>query len=258
MPNREAKMATPSQALARGRRLMRVSMWMLGGAWVSLVGFIGAGYVAATAGWIAEDDATILVTGLIIAIGFMVAMFVASRSGARLIRDSIGTIADEPAADVPDVVCFGYRRPLRLIAVAVPPYVAVLVSLPFWAPAGMWIYPVVMGSLGLACLVGFGPEAAGFTGACIDASGIRLPGAGLRLPWSSIRTVTATPKGIEIRITTTGLAERTGGVPGYWTEHALRKAKRGIPLKAYAPRPELAVRVARRYLRDAMTDLTGG
>jgi len=137
--------------------------------------------------------------GLAVAVGFMVAMFVASRRGARLIRDSIGRVAQEGGADVPDSACFGNRRPLRVMAVAVPPYVAALVSMPFWAPSGTWICCVVMGSVGLACLVGFGPEAAGFGGACIDASGIWLPAAGLRLPWSSIRTVTATPNGIESR-----------------------------------------------------------
>jgi hypothetical protein len=117
---------------------------------------------------------------------------------------------------------------------------------------------VVIGSLALACLVGFGPEAAGLSGACIDASGIWLPAVGLRLPWSSIRTVTATPNGIEITITTAGAVDRTGGVPVYWTEHALRKGQRGLPLKAYAPRPEVAVWVARRYLRTTATDLTVG
>jgi len=196
--------------------------------------------------------------GLAVAVGFMVAMFVASRRGARLIRDSIGRVAQEGGADVPDSACFGNRRPLRVMAVAVPPYVAALVSMPFWAPSGTWICCVVMGSVGLACLVGFGPEAAGFGGACIDASGIWLPAAGLRLPWSSIRSVTATPNGIEIKIATVVAAERTGGVPVYWTEHALRNGKRGIPLKAHAPRPERAVWVARRYLRNAAIDPTGG
>ncbi|MEV0272395.1 hypothetical protein AB0H43_26765 [Hamadaea sp. NPDC050747] len=233
-------------------------MWMLGGAGLSIVGFVGGGYVAATAGWIAEDDATIVLGGLIIAVGFLVAMFVASRRGARLIHDSIGAITDEPASDVPDSICFGYRRPLRLMAVIVPPYLAALASLPFWAPTGAWVCPVVIGSLGLGCLFGFGPEAAGFTGACIDASGIWLPAAGLRLPWSSIRSVTATPNSIEIIISTSGVAERCGGVPGRWTEQALRKGKRGNPLKAYAPQPELAVWVARRYLRDAVIGPTAG
>lgn len=247
-------MATPSEALAHGRRLMRIAAWMLGAALVSLVGLIATGYIAATAGWIAEDDATMAVMGLTVGVGFLVAMFVSSRRGARLIRDSIGIVAEQDGPDVPDAVCFGYRRPMRLMALAVPPYAAALVSLPFWTPPGMWICPVVAGSVGLACLVGFGPEAAGFTGACIDASGIWLPAAGLRLPWSSIRTVKATPNGIEIKITTFAAAERIGGVPGYWTEQALRKGGRGIPLKAHAPRPELAVWVTRRYLRNVATE----
>jgi hypothetical protein len=73
----------------------------------------------------------------------------------------------------------------------VPPYAAALISLPFWTPAGTWVCTVVTGSAALASLLIFGPEAAGFTGACIDASGIRLPAAGLLLPWPSTRSVTA-------------------------------------------------------------------
>jgi len=66
------------------------------------------------------------------------------------------------------------------------------------------------------------------------------------------------PQRHRIKIATVVAAERTGGVPVYWTEHALRNGKRGIPLKAHAPRPELAVWVARRYLRNAAIDPTGG
>lgn len=251
-------MATPSEVLARGRRLMRVAMWLLGGALVSLLGFIATGYVAATAGWIAEDDATLAVIGLAVGVGFMVAMFVASRRGARLIHDSIGIVAEEEVSGVPDAACFGNRRPMRLMALVVPPFAAALISLPFWTPPGTWVCPVATGSVGLACLVGFGPEPAGFMGACVDASGIWLPAVGLRLPWSSIRAVKATPNGIEIKITTSAAAERIGGVPGFWTDQALRRGARGIPLKAHAPRPELAVWVARRYLRTAATEPTVG
>ncbi|NUR25220.1 MAG: hypothetical protein HOV83_05120 [Catenulispora sp.] len=241
-------MTAAAELLARGRRLQRIAMWLLAGALASLAGAVGGSLLAAKAGWIAEDDATIALVGLAVSVGCFVAMGVVNTRGSRLVRASIGAVADEPAVDVPEAVCFGYRRPIRFLAIAVPPYAAVLVALPFWGPAG-WIGAVVSGVIGVTFLFGLGPAAAGFTGACIDAAGIALPSVGLRLPWSAVRSVTATPAGIEIMITEVAAIERTGGVPGHWTAYALAEYESGSPLKAYSPRPEVAMAVARRYLR---------
>ncbi len=234
--------------VARGRRIIRIARGFLLGSAIWMVLFIGGGVLAVQFGWLADDDATPALIGLAAAFVGMVVFFILNRRGTRLVGASIQGVVDAPGAAIPECLQIGIARPKAVTPVLATVFVAALVLLPFLQPTGgMWAWPEAVAAFTLAVLVWSGPGALSLESAYLDATGIRLPLLGIHAPWESINAVRAV-NAYQLEVAISGPLQPAGDQPARWTRRAIARYQPGKSLKITTGRPEVAVRVASRYL----------
>ncbi|MEV6964757.1 hypothetical protein AB0M47_06530 [Hamadaea sp. NPDC051192] len=215
---------------------------------VWLVAFAGFGIVGDVRGWVSNPEpfAIIAFAGMAVA---LIATLRRQHRRLRLTGTQLREVAKLPIGpergDIPVELHLGFVHWRLVTTVVFALNLLVIGVLPMISSVGAWLFPVLFAVFGLIMFLRNGPGAYDAVSATVDQTGVTLRHRGFHAPWSIVRSVKATPYGVDIEIR--GVVTEIEGLPRRWRRRAVERAHRGVRKRLWNQRPEVAVRMARHY-----------